>query len=80
MKRTLLGMAEAGEPLLRQALDAIRAHNEAQASARPAAEIERLLLEADHLYLTVIMNRPWFPRHSPSSGNSVSHTLLETAA
>ncbi|WP_338794338.1 hypothetical protein [Pseudomonas sp. AE27] len=27
-----------------------------------------------------ILNRPWFPRHSPSSGNSVSHTLLETAA
>ncbi len=26
------------------------------------------------------LNRPWFPRHSPSSGNSVSHTLLETAA
>ncbi len=26
------------------------------------------------------MNRPWFSRHSPSSGNSVSHTLLETAA
>ncbi|WP_256582755.1 DUF6035 family protein, partial [Pseudomonas sp. 1239] len=25
------------------------------------------------------VNRPWFPRHSPSSGNSVSHTLLETA-
>ncbi len=28
----------------------------------------------------VRLNRPWFPRHSPSSGNSVSHTLLETAA
>lgn len=54
MKRTLLGMAEAGEPLLRQALEAIRAHNEAQAQARPAAEIERLRLEADHLYQTVI--------------------------
>ena len=26
------------------------------------------------------VNRPWFSRHSPSSGNSVSHTLLETAA
>ncbi|MFT2189226.1 hypothetical protein [Pseudomonas putida] len=26
------------------------------------------------------LNRPWFPRHSPSSGNSVSHTLLATAA
>lgn len=23
------------------------------------------------------LNRPGFPRHSPSSGNSVSHTLLE---
>lgn len=31
-----------------------------------------------HLFETV--NRPWFSRHSPSSGNSVSHTLLETAA
>ncbi|PYC03798.1 hypothetical protein DMX12_09315 [Pseudomonas sp. MB-090624] len=27
-----------------------------------------------------VLNRPCFPRHSPSSGNSVSHTLLETAA
>lgn len=36
VKRTLLGMAEAGEPLLRQALDAIRAHNDAQAQALPA--------------------------------------------
>lgn len=27
-----------------------------------------------------ILNRPWFPRHSPSSENSVSHTLLATAA
>ncbi|WP_414707193.1 FMN-binding negative transcriptional regulator [Pseudomonas sp. UBA4617] len=26
------------------------------------------------------LNRPWFPRHSPSSENSVSHTLLATAA
>jgi len=30
--------------------------------------------------LEALLNRPWFPRHSPSSGNSVSHTLLETAA
>ncbi|MEW9902356.1 hypothetical protein [Pseudomonas putida] len=26
------------------------------------------------------VNRPWFPRHSPSSENGVSHTLLATAA
>ncbi len=35
MKRTLLGMAEAGEPLLKQALEAIRAYNEAMAQADP---------------------------------------------
>jgi hypothetical protein len=30
--------------------------------------------------MLLLLNRPWFPRHSPSSENSVSHTLLETAA
>lgn len=54
MKRTLLGMAEAGEPLLRQALEAIRVHNDALAHGLPAEEIERLRLEADHLYQTVV--------------------------
>lgn len=54
MKRTLLGMAEAGEPLLRQALEAIRAYNEAIAKRRPEADLERLRIEADHLYQTVI--------------------------
>lgn len=54
MKRTLLGMAEAGEPLLKQALEAIRAYNEATAQGRPEAELERLRIEADHLYQTVI--------------------------
>ena len=32
------------------------------------------------VWAAVLLNRPWFSRHSPSSGNSVSHTLLETAA
>ncbi|WP_369987560.1 hypothetical protein [Pseudomonas xanthosomatis] len=54
MKRTLLGMAEAGEPLLKQALEAIRAYNEAMAQGRSEAELERLRVEADHLYQTVI--------------------------
>lgn len=54
MKRTLLGMAEAGEPLLKQALEAIRAYNEATTQGRPEAELERLRIEADHLYQTVI--------------------------
>lgn len=46
-------MAEAGEPLLQQALRAIRAHQKAVEEGRPAEEIERLRLEADHLYQTV---------------------------
>ncbi len=54
MKRTLLGMAEAGEPLLTQALEAIRAYNEAVAQGRSEAELERLRIEADHLFQTVV--------------------------
>ncbi|MFU6873425.1 hypothetical protein ACM769_00410 [Pseudomonas aeruginosa] len=48
-------MAEASEPLLRQALQAIRAHQKAVDVGRPDEEIERLRLEADHLYQTVII-------------------------
>ncbi|MHB2081350.1 hypothetical protein [Pseudomonas asiatica] len=54
MKRTLLGMTEAGEPLLKQALEAIRAYNEAMAQGRPEAELERLRIDADHLFQTVV--------------------------
>ncbi|MFT2157987.1 hypothetical protein [Pseudomonas putida] len=54
MKRTILGMAEAGEPLLQQALDANRAYLAALDQNRPAAEVERLRMEADHLFQTVI--------------------------
>jgi len=54
VKRTILGMAEAGEPLLLQALQAIRAHQQAMDEGRPAEEVERLRLETDHLYQTVI--------------------------
>lgn len=54
MKRTILGMAEVGEPLLQQALQAIRDHEQAVDEGRPAEEIERLRHEADHLYQTVI--------------------------
>lgn len=54
MKRTLLGMAEAGEPLLKQALEAIRAYNEATTQGRPEAKLDRLRIEADHLFQTVV--------------------------
>lgn len=47
-------MAEAGEPLLRQALEAIRAHQKAVDEGWPADEVDRLRMEADHLYQTVV--------------------------
>ena len=54
MKRTILGMAEAGEPLLQQALQAIRDHQRAVDEGQSADVVERLRIEADHLYQTVI--------------------------
>ncbi|WPK02135.1 hypothetical protein R6U79_07730 [Pseudomonas putida] len=54
MKRTILGMAEAGEPLLQQAHQAIRDHQQAVDEGQPADVVERLRIEADHLYQTVI--------------------------
>ncbi|MNH28705.1 hypothetical protein D3C79_888920 [compost metagenome] len=47
-------MADAGEPLLRQALQAIRDHQQAVDEGQPADVVERLRIEADHLYQTVI--------------------------
>lgn len=54
MKRTLEGMALAGEPLLRQALEAIRAHRDAEASGAPREEVARLQMLADSLYEAVV--------------------------
>ncbi|KIY42337.1 MULTISPECIES: hypothetical protein [Pseudomonas] len=54
MKRTLEGMAKAGEPLLREALAAIRAHREAEEGGAPVEVIERLKLLADSLYHAVV--------------------------
>lgn len=53
-KRTFIGMTEAGEPLLREALEAIRAHQVAVDAGRPADEVERLRLLADSLYEAVL--------------------------
>jgi len=47
-------MAEAGEPLLWQALLAIRAHQQAVDEGQPVDVVERLRVEAEHLYQTVI--------------------------
>ena len=52
-KRTFIGMVEAGEPLIQQAIDALREYHQAQDSGAPAEEIERLRLLAESLFQVV---------------------------
>ena len=54
MKRTLEGIALAGELLLRQALEAIRAHRAAEENGASIEEVARLRLLADSLYNAAI--------------------------
>jgi len=52
-KRTFIGMVEAGEPLIQQAIDAMREYHQAQDRGAPAAEIERLRVLAESLFQVV---------------------------
>lgn len=54
VKRTFIGTVEAGEPLIQQAIDAIRELRAAEANGAPAKELERLRLLGDSLYHAVI--------------------------
>ena len=46
-------MVEAGEPLIRQALDAMRQYHQAEASGEPPEEVERLRRLAESLFQAV---------------------------
>ncbi|WP_020192595.1 hypothetical protein [Pseudomonas putida] len=52
-KRTFIGMVEAGEPLIQQAIDAMREYHQAQDRGAPAEEIERLRMVAESLFQVV---------------------------
>ncbi len=53
-KRTFIGMVEAGEPLIQQAIDAMREYHQAQDRGAVPDEVERLCLLAESLYQAVI--------------------------
>lgn len=53
MKRAFMNVVEAGEPLMQQALDAMRRYHEARDSVTSAEEVERLRLVAESLYQAV---------------------------
>ena len=75
MKRTILGMTEAGEPLILEALEALRLYREAKTLGRPQEEIDQLKILADSL----VLNRPGFSRHLASSLRNAFQTLPVTA-
>lgn len=52
-KRTFIGMVEAGEPLIQQAVDALREYHQAQDRGAPADEVEHLHLLAESLFQAV---------------------------
>lgn len=52
-KRTFIGLVEAGEPLIQQAIDAMREYHQARDRKAPPEEVERLRLLADSLYQAV---------------------------
>ncbi|MHC5125587.1 hypothetical protein ACYST8_05905 [Pseudomonas inefficax] len=52
-KRAFIGLIEAGEPLIQQAIDAMREYHQAQDRGEPPAEIERLRLMAESLFQAV---------------------------
>lgn len=52
-KRTFIGMVEAGEPLIQQAVDAMREYHQAQDRGAQAEEIERFRLLAESLFQVV---------------------------
>lgn len=52
-KRSFIGMVEAGEPLIQQAIEAMRKYHEAQDFGAPPEEVERLRLLAESLFEAV---------------------------
>jgi hypothetical protein len=52
-KKTFVGMVEAGEPLIQQAIDAMRDYHQAQERGAPPEEVERLRMLAESLFQVV---------------------------
>lgn len=52
-KRTFIGMVEAGEPLIQQAVDAMREYHQAKDNGVRPEEVERLRLLAESLFQVV---------------------------
>ncbi|WP_408981059.1 hypothetical protein [Pseudomonas sp. B21-023] len=67
MKRSIEGMILAGEPLMNEALDDMRAYHSAQDSGAPAEEVERLRLIAESSFQAVTDYQLYALGHQPLS-------------
>lgn len=67
MKRTIEGMIEAGEPLIREAIEALRAYHNAQDAGCSVEEIERLRLIAESSFEAVTDYQLYALGHQPLS-------------
>ncbi len=65
VKRTIEGMIEAGEPLIREAIEALRAYHNAQDVGAPVEEVERLRLIAESSYQAVTDYQLYTLGHQP---------------
>ncbi|MDH1143329.1 hypothetical protein N5C60_01720 [Pseudomonas mosselii] len=65
VKRSIEGMIEAGEPLIREAIEALRTYHNAQDSGAPAEEVERLRLIAESSYQAVTDYQLYALGHQP---------------
>ncbi|MBC3410701.1 MULTISPECIES: hypothetical protein [Pseudomonas] len=65
VKRTIEGMIEAGEPLIQEAIAALRRYHEAQAAGEPPAQVERLRLIAESAYQAVTDYQLYALGHQP---------------
>ncbi|PZW75541.1 hypothetical protein DFS21_11255 [Pseudomonas sp. 2848] len=67
MKRTIEGMIEAGEPLIREAIESLRAYHNAQDAGGSVEEIERLRLIAESSFQAVTDYQLYALGHQPLS-------------
>ncbi|WP_252090812.1 hypothetical protein [Pseudomonas sp. MWU13-3659] len=65
MKRTFSGMIEAGEPLMQEALVALRNYHEAEASGETPEQVERLRVIAESAFQVVTDYQLYALGHQP---------------
>lgn len=65
VKRTIEGMIEAGEPLIREAIEALRTYHNAQSAEVSAEEVERLRVIAESAFQAVTQYQLYALGHQP---------------